>query len=32
LPIDKVFSFDDFGKAFEHVEANKYLGKIVVTL
>jgi len=31
LPIDKVFSFDDIGKAFEHMEANKHLGKIVVT-
>jgi len=32
LPIDRVFSFDDIGKAFEHMEANKHLGKIVVTL
>jgi NADPH:quinone reductase len=32
LPIDKVFSFDDIGRAFEHMEANKHLGKIVVTL
>jgi NADPH2:quinone reductase len=32
LPIDKVFSFDDIGKAFEHMEANKHLGKIVVTM
>jgi NADPH2:quinone reductase len=32
LPIDKVFSFDDIGKAFDHMEANKHLGKIVVTL
>jgi NADPH:quinone reductase len=32
LPIDKVFAFDDIGKAFEHMEANKHLGKIVVTL
>jgi NADPH2:quinone reductase len=32
LPIDKVFSFDDIGKAFEHMEANRHLGKIVVTL
>lgn len=32
LPIDKVFSFDDIGKAFAHMEANKHLGKIVVTL
>jgi NADPH2:quinone reductase len=27
-----VFSFDDIGKAFEHMEANRHLGKIVVTL
>jgi len=27
-----VFSFDDIGRAFEHMEANKHLGKIVVTL
>jgi len=32
LPIDRVFSFDDIGKAFAHMEANKHLGKIVVTL
>jgi len=32
LPIDKVFAFDDISKAFEHMEANKHLGKIVVTL
>jgi NADPH2:quinone reductase len=32
LPIDKVFAFDDIGKAFEHMEANRHLGKIVVTL
>ena len=32
LPIDKVFKFADIGKAFEHMEANKHLGKIVVTL
>jgi NADPH2:quinone reductase len=31
LPIDKVFSFADIGRAFEHMEANKHLGKIVVT-
>jgi NADPH:quinone reductase len=30
LPIDKVFSFDDIGKAFERMEANQHLGKIVV--
>jgi NADPH2:quinone reductase len=32
LPIDRVFAFDDIGRAFEHMEANKHLGKIVVTL
>jgi hypothetical protein len=32
LPIDKAFAFDDIGKAFEHMEANKHLGTIVVTL
>jgi NADPH2:quinone reductase len=32
LPIDSVFSFDDIGKAFAHMEANRHLGKIVVTL
>jgi len=32
LPIDKVFAFDEIGKAFAHMEANKHLGKIVVTL
>ena len=32
LPIDRAFTFDDIGKAFEHMEANKHLGKIVVTL
>src|SRR5438876_3185212 len=32
LPIDKVFDFADIGKAFAHMEANKHLGKIVVTL
>jgi NADPH:quinone reductase-like Zn-dependent oxidoreductase len=32
LPIDKVFGFADIGKAFEHMEANRHLGKIVVTL
>src|SRR5437868_704040 len=31
LPIDKVFAFDDIAKAFERMEANKHLGKIVVT-
>src|SRR4029077_19983182 len=32
LPIDKVFPFAEIGKAFEHMEANRHLGKIVVTL
>src|SRR3954465_5500662 len=32
LPIDKVFAFADIAKAFAHMEANKHLGKIVVTL
>ncbi len=32
LPIDKVFAFDDIGQAFAHMEANKHLGKIVVTM
>ena len=32
LPIDRVFKFDDIGAAFTHMEANKHLGKIVVTL
>jgi NADPH:quinone reductase-like Zn-dependent oxidoreductase len=30
LPIDKVFAFNDIGKAFERMEANQHLGKIVV--
>ncbi|MGF6309591.1 NADPH:quinone reductase-like Zn-dependent oxidoreductase [Bradyrhizobium sp. i1.8.4] len=32
LPIDQVYKFADIGKAFAHMEANKHLGKIVVTL
>jgi NADPH:quinone reductase len=32
LPIDKVFAFDDISKAFDRMEANQHLGKIVVTL
>ena len=32
LPIDKVFAFDDIAKAFDRMEANQHLGKIVVTL
>jgi NADPH2:quinone reductase len=32
LPIDRVFAFDDIGEAFAHMDANKHLGKIVVTL
>jgi NADPH2:quinone reductase len=31
LPIDKVCPFAEIGKAFEHMEANRHLGKIVVT-
>jgi NADPH2:quinone reductase len=32
LPIDRVFAFDRIGEAFAHMEANRHLGKIVVTL
>jgi NADPH2:quinone reductase len=32
LPIDTVFAFADIGKAFDRMEANQHLGKIVVTL
>jgi NADPH:quinone reductase len=32
LPIDQVFAFDDIGKAFERMEANQHLGKIVVRM
>jgi NADPH:quinone reductase-like Zn-dependent oxidoreductase len=32
LPIDEVYRFDEIGNAFEHMEANRHLGKIVVTL
>ncbi|WP_315720980.1 MULTISPECIES: zinc-binding dehydrogenase [unclassified Bradyrhizobium] len=32
LPLDRVFAFDDIGAAFAHMEANRHLGKIVVTL
>ncbi|CCE00655.1 zinc-binding dehydrogenase [Bradyrhizobium sp. STM 3809] len=32
LPIDRIFGFDDIGAAFAHMEANRHLGKIVVTL
>jgi NADPH:quinone reductase len=32
LPIDRLFAFDDIGNAFAHMEANRHLGKIVVTL
>ena len=32
LPIDKVYPFAEIGKAFDHMEANAHLGKIVVTL
>src|SRR5947199_263805 len=31
LPIDKVYPFGKITEAFEHMEANKHLGKIVVT-
>jgi NADPH2:quinone reductase len=31
LPIDRVYGFDEIGAAFAHMEANKHLGKIVVT-
>ena len=32
LPIDRIYPFDEIGEAFAHMEANKHLGKIVVTL
>jgi NADPH2:quinone reductase len=32
LPIDSVYPFAEIGAAFERMEANKHLGKIVVTL
>ena len=32
LPIDRTFAFDDIVKAFDHMEANQHLGKIIVTL
>ncbi|HEY8337151.1 MAG TPA: zinc-binding dehydrogenase [Tardiphaga sp.] len=32
LPIDRVYPFAEIGKAFDHMEANAHLGKIVVTL
>jgi len=32
LPIDKAFAFDDIADAFAHMEANRHLGKIVVSL
>jgi NADPH2:quinone reductase len=32
FPIDKVYKFADIGKAFEYIEANNHLGKIVATL
>jgi len=32
LPIDRRFAFDDIGKAYEYMEANKHFGKIVVSL
>ncbi|MBI5130251.1 MAG: zinc-binding dehydrogenase [Rhodopseudomonas palustris] len=32
LPVDRVFPFAEIGAAFAHMEANRHLGKIVVTL
>lgn len=32
LPIDRVFPFAEIGEAFAHMEANRHLGKIVVSL
>ncbi|PZA12691.1 quinone oxidoreductase [Rhodopseudomonas palustris] len=32
LPVDKVFAFAEIGAAFAHMEANRHLGKIVVTI
>jgi NADPH2:quinone reductase len=32
LPIDRVYPFAEIGAAFDHMEANAHLGKIVVTL
>ncbi len=32
LPIDKICPFAEIGAAFEHMDANRHLGKIVVTL
>jgi NADPH2:quinone reductase len=32
LPVDKVYPFAEITSAFEHMEANKHLGKIVVTM
>jgi NADPH2:quinone reductase len=32
LPIDKVFAFADIAGAYAHMEANRHLGKIVVTM
>ena len=32
LPIDRTLPFDAIATAFEHMEANRHLGKIVVTL
>jgi NADPH:quinone reductase len=31
LPVDRVFPFAEIGAAFAHMEANRHLGKIVVT-
>jgi len=32
LPVDRVFPFAEIGAAFAHMEANRHLGKIIVTL
>jgi NADPH2:quinone reductase len=32
LPIDRIYPFAETGAAFAHMEANRHLGKIVVTL
>ncbi|WP_420135127.1 quinone oxidoreductase family protein [Rhodopseudomonas sp.] len=32
LPLDRVFPFAEVGQAFAHMEANRHLGKIVVSL
>jgi NADPH2:quinone reductase len=32
LPIDRMFEFEEIAEAFAHMEANRHLGKIIVTL